>query len=235
MDTLSIRDREPGERPYERCVQRGPSSLTDAELLAVLLRTGTREKDVMGLASQLLSGQNRGDGLAFVLHMSYEELTAIRGIGKVKAVQLLCLGELCRRLWRQEVCTTQRRFADPAACAAYYLQEMKFLEREELRAAFLDLRFRLLGDCVLSRGTVDASLVSVREILIEALRHRAVGLLLVHNHPSGCTDPSEDDVRVTESVRLGCAAAGLRLQDHIIIGENSYYSFREHGFLPENE
>lgn len=217
-------------RPYERCAAGGPAVLTDEELVAVLLRTGTRGSDVMEVARSIIH-DTPYDGLAALVHMTQEEFQAVNGIGEVKAVQLTCIGELVRRLWRYELTGRDIRLSDPASCADYYMQELKFLEHEEMHAAFLDLKGRLIRDVMVSVGTISSSLVSVRELLIEALRRRAVGMLVVHNHPSGQCDPSEEDIATTWAIRDGCQAVGITLLDHIIVAQNSYYSFREHQML----
>lgn len=219
------------ERPYERCRCFGPSALTDAELLAVILRTGTRNQSSLALAHKVLMEAGPSEGINRLMHKSYEELISISGIGSVKAMQLLCIGELSKRIWRKEASENVLFFHNPKLCAAYYMQEMKHLEREELRLAFLDTRQRFMSESLITVGTVNASLISVREILIDILKHQAVNVIMLHNHPSGNPFPSEDDKKVTEAVRKGCEIIGVRLNDHIIIGDNSYYSFREQGNL----
>ena len=222
-----IRDLSPEARPYERCMISGPGALTDTELVAVLLRTGTRGSDVMDVARSIVC-DTPYNGLAALVHMTREEFLAISGIGEVKAIQLACIGELVRRLWRYELTGRDVQMTDPHACADYYMQELKFLEHEEMHAALLDIKGRLICDIIVSVGTISSSLVSVRELLIEALRRRAVGMIVVHNHPSGSCDPSEDDITTTWSIREGCQAVGITLLDHIIIADNSFYSFRQH-------
>ena len=219
------------ERPYEKAVRNGISVLSDSELLAVLLRTGTPSADVLTLSSEVLDLGGRGEGLSGLLHYSYEEYLSCSGIGGVKAVQLLAIGELARRIWRRDAEKRIGKFSDPGECARYYMQDLRHLEQEELRAVFLDTRMGLGRDRVITRGTVNASLVSVREIMIEALRHRAVNLILVHNHPSGDPSPSEEDTVVTEKVAEAGELVGITLSDHIIIGDNTYYSFKEWGKL----
>ena len=216
------------ERPMERCLRYGAQSLTDAELLAVFLHSGTKKKNVLGVARTVLEGANGRKGLQALFELCYEELIKIEGIGQVRAVQLLCVAEISKRLWRVEE-KERLQFLTPKACAMHYMQQMRHLPREELRVAFLDTRQCLMSDMILSVGTVNASLVSVREVLIEALRHQAVHLILVHNHPSGNPMPSKEDIFVTRQVKSGCESVGLELNDHIIIGDNVYYSFRERG------
>ena len=228
MSSLLIKEKGYEKLPYEKFSSMGPSALTDSELLAIMLRTGTKGQDVLSLAAYLLNEKYSSDGLSMLLHVTYEELIDIKGIGKVKAIQILALSELVKRVWRSET-GGRVTFAEAGICAQYYTQEMRYLEREELRVAFLDIKFRMLSDIMISRGTIDSSLVSVREILIEALRRRAVSIILIHNHPSGSPTPSAADMDVTAKVRSGCEAVGIRLTDHIIIGSSGFYSFREHG------
>ena len=155
----------------------------------------------------------------------------MRGIGKVKAVQLKCLAELAVRMSkaaaRERLC-----FDTPATIADYYMEELRREEQEELIALFLDTRNRLLKESLIFRGTVNASPASPREIFVEALSVHAVRLVLVHNHPSGDPAPSREDLQMTERIRSAGELLGIRLLDHIIIGDNRYSSLRERGILP---
>lgn len=227
----TIKEMPNHERPYERCEAFGPQSLTDAELLAIILRTGTREHNSIALAHKVLAGAGPSRGINRLMHKSYQELLCIPGIGRVKAMQILCIGELAKRIWRKEAAENMLYFSSPKLCAAYYMQEMRHLEQEELRLAFLDTRQRFMSDSLISIGTVNASLISVREILIDILKHQAVNVIMIHNHPSGNPFPSPDDRRVTQLVGKGCESIGVTLNDHIIIGDNVYYSFKEQGSL----
>jgi len=219
------------ERPYERAVLYGTAALTDAELLAVLLRTGTSGFDVMALSHAVLNLDGKNNGITGLLHHTYEEYLDCPGIGKVKAVQLLCLGEISKRIWKRDASSRRVSFHEPSACARYYMQEMRHLEKEELVVSYLDTRYHLTGDEVISLGTVDSSVCSVRDIMISALNHRAVSIILVHNHPSGNPSPSREDINVTKQVEEAGKMIGIHLSDHIIIGDNAYYSFREWGTL----
>ena len=218
------------ERPYEKAAACGVSALTDAELLAVVLRSGTRNCDVLTLASRILSRGN-GGGLSVLMHLRAEELASFEGIGRIKALQLSALGEIAKRIWRKEKRDNACSFSDPSSCAAYYMEELRHLEQEELYAVFLDTRMRRIGDRLISRGTVNTSVFSVREVLIAALRAGAVNLILLHNHPSGDPSPSAEDSAVTGQIQEACALTGIHLSDHIIIGDTTYYSFKEWGIL----
>lgn len=226
-----MKDRRDDERPYEKCQKYGAKALTDVELLAILLRTGTKEKDVLTLSSELINGPRATQGLSSILHYRMEELTDIKGIGPIKAVQILALQELVDRIWKSSISNGRVEFSNVEICAAYYTQELRHLEKEEVKIAYLDYRYRLISDCTMTRGTHDLSLVSVRDILELALKCHAENVLMLHNHPYGSELPSNEDHNVTELVKNGCTAIGIKLLDHIIIGEHSYYSFRERGFL----
>ena len=219
------------ERPCEKAAACGVSVLTDAELLAVVLRTGTRNCDVLTLSSRILELGDPARGLCGLMHLTKEEFASCEGIGSVKAIQLSALGEIAKRIWRRERAEKALCFSVPADCAEYYMEELRHLEQEELHAVFLDSRMRRIGDRVISRGTVDSSVFSVRDVLIAALRAGAVQMILIHNHPSGDPSPSAQDSAVTEQVRQAGELTGIRLADHIIIGDTTYYSFKEWGIL----
>lgn len=233
MNNISIRikDRREDEKPYEKCLNYGPQVLTDVELLAVILRSGTKDMDVLTLSSVLLNGDRAHEGISSILHYTYEELTDIKGIGPVKAIQIMCVGELVQRIWKSSISGNMVTLKTPEACAGYFAQSMRYLEKEELKVAYLDNRNRLIYDCVMTKGTCDSSLVSVRDILEAAFKHHASRILLIHNHPYTVALPSDDDHEVTRQVSAGAKAVGMRLIDHIIIGDNNYYSFKEKGFI----
>lgn len=220
------------ERPYEKCIAKGAAALSDAELLAVILRTGSRGESALELSRNVLA-QNRS-GLLGIYHMSISDLQKIRGLGKVKAVQIKCVAELSRRIAKAGF-SESVAFSDPFAVAEYYMEELRHEEQELLMLVMLNSKGRLIQDQVISKGTVNASLVSPREIFIEALRHQAVSILLLHNHPSGIPDPSREDLLLTERVRQAGAMLGIELLDHIIIGDRKSVSLREHGLWPDTE
>ncbi len=217
------------DRPCEKLVRCGASVLTDQELLAVILRTGTSGADVMELSARILSV--RGEGLSGLLYRSLEEFEEIGGVGRVKACQLLASAELAKRIWRRDSFVRGSAFTTPSSLADFYMQEMRFLEQEQLRAVYLDTRLRFMHDEILTIGTVNSSVVSVREVMISALKHRAVNLILLHNHPSGDPSPSREDEAVTRQVAEAGKLIGIHLADHVIIGDNTYCSFKEWGLL----
>lgn len=218
------------ERPYERCMRHGAKQLSDRELLAVLLRTGARGRTVLELAGDLLRLSPEKEGFTGLRRKSLEELSAIRGIGKVKAVQIKCVLELARRMAREEA-GEGIYFRSPASIAEYYMEDLRHKEQEVLLLLMLNQKGRLLREKYMFKGTVNASVVSPREIFLEALSARAVQIILLHNHPSGDVHPSREDKNVTRRVQEAGELLGIRLSDHIIIGEHAYMSFREENYL----
>lgn len=218
------------ERPYEKCVETGPESLSDAELLAVIIRTGIRGESALNLARRILA-DCQPQGLLGLLHLSLPELKKLRGIGSVKGIELLCIGELSRRIWKTLATDNAPVFTDPALIAGYYMEDMRHLGQEELHLMMLNTKNALIRDALLFRGTVNMSVASPRELFIEALRCQAVNVILIHNHPSGDPTPSSEDQRLTARIKEAGAILGIRLLDHVIIGDQSYYSFKERGIL----
>ncbi|MDO4477733.1 MAG: DNA repair protein RadC [Lachnospiraceae bacterium] len=215
-------------RPYERCQRLGPQALTDAELLAVILRTGRQGADAETIGREILA-MTKDEGLAGIGHLTLQKLLGINGVGTVKAIQLLCIGELSRRIAKSSV-RRPNTFDSPAVIADYYMEDLRHREQEVLMLLMLDARHRLIEEKTLTVGTVNCSLVSVREIFHEALGHNAVSLILMHNHPSGDPHPSQADILTTEKVRRAGLLMEMPLLDHIIIGDHTYYSFKEDGF-----
>ncbi len=186
----------------------------------------------MELAGQILQLSKDESGLLGLHHLSLQQLMELRGVGKVKAIQLKCLGELSTRIAR----TSARKklsFTDPETIALYYMEQLRHQEQEQLVCMFLNTRNQFLGEAVLSKGTVNASLISPREIFLTALQYHAVHLILVHNHPSGDASASEEDILLTRRVAQAGELLGITLLDHIVIGDHEYVSLRRQGVLAE--
>ena len=161
-----------------------------------------------------------------------EELLKISGIGRVKAIQILCLCELSKRM-SQLSAREDLDFSRPDTIAAYYMEDMRYYRQEHLKLLMLNTRSRLIGESEISRGTVNMSVISPRELFIEALQKNAVYIILLHNHPSGDPMPSREDILVTQRIREGGSLLGIELLDHIIIGDNCYVSLAEQKLLKE--
>lgn len=218
------------ERPYEKCARFGADNLTNIELLSVLLRTGTRGESCMKLAQKLLYPVFAQEGILNIHQWTYEQLVGLRGIGNVKAIQILCLSELAKRL-SKATAHNGLNFTNPAAIAKYYMEDMRHAKQEHMKMLLLNTRARLIGECNVSKGTVNSTVVSPRELFVEALQKNAVSIVLLHNHPSGDVTPSKEDVLITKRVSDVGQLIGIELLDHIIIGNNCYISLREKGFI----
>ena len=227
---LTVKELPVSERPYEKCEMYGPQYLSDAELLAVILKTGSKGLRAIDLAVNVLNYSKSNPGLKGLNYLTKKELTKIKGIGRVKAIQLLCLTELTKRM-AKEVHKDNLRFTTPQSIADYYMQDMRHLPREQVMLLMLDSKNKLIKDTVISSGSVNLSIVPVREILIQALKEDAVNMILVHNHPSGDPSPSSEDIRVTKRLKEAGDLIGITLMDHIIIGDNKYISLKEQGIL----
>lgn len=217
------------EKPYDRFLKAGPEALTDTELLAIIIRTGHKGADAISLAREIL--QKSGEyGIAGLCRLSIDDLKLVKGIGEVKAVKIKCIAELSNRIIRAGKGSVIR-FTTPADAASYYMEQLRHLEKEKCICAFLDSSMSLIKDQVISIGTVNASLISAREIFVEALQAKAVHVMLFHNHPSGNITPSIEDVHLTKTIWEASKLMDIPLIDHIIIGDRCYYSFREHNML----
>lgn len=216
--------------PYEKFRAYGAQNLTDAELLAIIIRTGTKGEDALELAKKILSMNANHDGLLLLQHIHLEQLKAIKGIGEVKAVRIKCIAELSNRIAAAHM-RERMDFSRPELVAGYYMEQMRHLENEQVLLLLLDNKGRLIIDMVLSTGTVNFSVLSPRDIFMKALEYRAVYIMLLHNHPSGDPTPSGDDRTMTAKIKAAGSFLQIPLLDHIIIGDGCYVSFLEKKLL----
>lgn len=191
--------------------------LTEVELLAVVLRTGAEGISVIEMSRSLMDSFG-AEGIAGLCSATVPELMKVRGIGRVKAMQLICIAELSRRI-AKSVRGKTPFFSQPREVALYYMEDLRHRRQEMALVVMLDTRGRLLCDEVISSGTVNGTVIGVREIFISALNRRAVSIILIHNHPSGEPDPSPEDISLTQRVRDAGSVIGIPLLDHIIIGD----------------
>ncbi len=213
--------------PYERFQRSGPGSLSDAELLAILIRTGTTRHTPVEIGQMILQQECGGkNGLSGLFDLTMDELTDLDGIGEVKAIRILCVTELARRL-SQSLARNQLSFKNPRSVADYYMEQLCHESREQLLLLSLDTRLNLIREEVLTIGTVNTSLASVREIFQRALKAHAVSMMLIHNHPSGDPTPSAEDLALTDQVRRAGELMEIQLLDHIIIGDHCYISMNQ--------
>lgn len=191
----------------------GADSLTDSELLGIIIRTGTVENNSVQLAEKILSlksVKNIGD----IANISISDLKKIKGIGDVKAIQIKCIAELSRRIAKSSI-SLKEDFSSPELIANYYMEDLRHLKTEHFIMAMLNNKCCFIGDVVLSKGTVNSSIASTRETFIEALKNEAVNIVLIHNHPSGDPTPSKDDVNTTIKMKRAGDIIGIAVIDHI--------------------
>lgn len=222
---LRINELPASERPRERLKESGPASLSNSELLAIILRTGTAAENVLGLASRLLS---RFGGLVGLARASLGELCAERGVGQAKAAQLKAALELGRRL--SSTHPEERAVVrTPQDVANLLMAEMGFLDQEQLRVVLLTSKNRVISISEVYKGNVNTSLIRPSELFREAVRENCPAIIVVHNHPSGDPDPSPEDIAVTEQIVAAGRVLDIEVLDHMIIGGQRYVSLKERG------
>ena len=222
---VTIHDMPTGERPRERLQHYGPEALSTAELMAILLRTGSQGENVLALATRLLV---QFGGLGGLVKASFCELSAVKGVGQAKAAQLKAGLEIGRRLL---IAAPDERpqITSPADAANLLMLEMGHLEQEHLRVLLLDTKNRVLASPTVYKGNVNTSVVRIAELFREAIRHNSTGLIIAHNHPSGDPTPSPEDIRITRQIVESGKLLDIDVLDHLIIGQGRYISLKERG------
>ena len=228
-NTYTMKSLPVADRPYEKCWTNGAAVLTDAELLSVILRTGTRRESALELAKRILD-QPDCKGLTGLYHLSQHQLTSISGVGRVKAVQLKCICELSKRIAASPG-TPDVAFFSANTAAAYFMEHLRHEEQEKIILVMLNGAARMLGWEMISKGTSSMACISPKEIYQTALSYHAVSIILLHNHPGGDPSPSLEDTELTRRVEDAGDLIGIKLLDHIIIGDRVYFSFQEEEML----
>jgi DNA repair protein RadC len=215
------------ERPRERLRWQGAAALADVELLALQLGSGTRGRNAVEVAREMLA---RYGSLAEVAAREPAELARQRGVGPAKAARLVAAFELTRRL-RARIPGHRVILSTPGAVYTAFAPLMEDLKREVFRVALLDAQNGLLRDCIISEGTLSASLVHPREVFKPAIVESAASVILLHNHPSGDPTPSREDIRLTRQLVECARLLDVRLHDHVVIGQGRYVSLAERGIV----
>lgn len=229
-NSYTIKDMAPTERPRERLANQGAQFLSNSELLALIIGTGvsakTNSKTAIDLAQQLLASYD----LPELLNVSIAEMTEIRGIGLAKAVRVKAALELSRRITTY---TGKQSpiISDPESAAQHLMPILRYMKQEHFVILLLDTKNKLIKCCDVHCGTVNSSIVHPREVFREVIRHSAVSCILAHNHPSGDLSPSAEDMRITKRLCETGEIVGINVVDHIIIGNNSFLSFKREGLL----
>ncbi|GMQ64987.1 RadC family protein [Vallitalea maricola] len=225
---MRVKDLPLSERPYEKLETYGPSALSDAELLAIIIRSGSKKERSIELAQRILGIKKQG--IRGIYELSLEDLQKVSGIGRVKSIQIKAIAELSKRISKNNA-VMKFKISSPGTIASVFMEELRYLKQEHLKIVFLDTKNQIISDKFLTVGTVNASLINPREVFIEALKHNAVHVILLHNHPSGDPTPSREDILITKRIINAGDIIGIKLLDHIIIGDGNYISLKEQGIF----
>jgi len=224
---MKIHDVHESDRPRERLIRQGAKSLSNQELIAILLGTGTKRESVLTVANRVLINFEKLHNLK---HATLEEITEIKGIGEAKAVLLLAAIELGRRLASRDL---EERFTirSPEDAATFLMQDMTSLQQEHFVCLFLNVKNQVLHKQTIFVGSLNASIVHPREIFREAVKRSAASIICSHNHPSGIPTPSPEDIDVTTRLYEAGKIVGVDLLDHVIIGDHQFISMKEKGYF----
>jgi len=224
---MTIQDWPAELRPRERLIQAGASVLSDAELLAIFLRTGIRGKNAVELGCEMLS---RFGSLSGLFAANRQEFSQIPGLGDAKYAQLQAVLELAKRAISEEL-SRGDTLNSPQAVRNFLKLSIGAKQYESFTVLFLDVKHRLIQSAELARGTLDEASVYPREIIKQALQLNAAAIIIAHNHPSGSPEPSQADQQLTQTIKQAMQLLDLRLLDHFIVALPHVYSFAEHGLL----
>ena len=225
---MKIKSLPRDERPVEKSICKGASALSNSELLAILLGSGTRDKSAIGLAEDIISKDKAG--ISYLAESSVQELMSISGIGQSKAARIMAAVELGKRI---STAPRVKRMGVGSSddIARMFIEDMRYEKREVFKALLLNPRGEIISIETVSVGELTSTLVDPREVFSQAVKKSAAGIVFVHNHPSGDPKPSRDDLDITKRIQAACSLVDIPLLDHIIIGDQRYISFRQEGML----
>ena len=223
--TVMVRDLPKEDRPREKLIGRGAAALSDTELLAILLRTGTPSVSVLHLAEEVLA-KYRDKGLVAIMNMSPQEIATVHGVGLAKAATIVAAVELGRRLSTRAAQKTEK-IEGPEDAARYMMPMLRYEQKEHFLVMLLDVRNRVIATSTISVGGLTSSIAHPREVFREAIRHSAAALILVHNHPSGDPSPSREDIQLTRQMMKAGEVMGIPVLDHIILANDDFLSIKE--------
>ncbi|WP_200886400.1 RadC family protein [Terrisporobacter othiniensis] len=210
------------ERPREKMILNGVGCLSDAELLAILIRTGTKELNAVQLGQAII---DKADNIRYLQDLTFEELKSINGIGQTKALQIKAALELSNRIASYK--PLKYKIKNPWDIYKYYMESLRYQYKEIFKVVLLNTKNEVITDVDISIGTLNSSLVHPREVFREAIRRSSNKIILLHNHPSGNAEPSKEDKNITNRLKDCGELVGIEVIDHIIIGDGVYFSFKE--------
>ncbi|PYE44444.1 DNA repair protein RadC [Paenibacillus barcinonensis] len=222
-----MRDIPLEERPRERMMEYGAGALSHAELLAILLRTGTRQESAVHMAQRIL---NNAGGVRSLMDLSLEELTAMKGVGQAKAVQLKAGIELGHRIAKSRLAPSSC-IRTPRDAADILMEQLRYLQKEHFVCLFLNSKNHIIAQETLSMGSLNASIVHPREVFRAAIKCSSASIVCAHNHPSGDPTPSPEDIQITKRLIEAGAIVGIDVLDHLVIGDGTYVSLKEKGLV----
>lgn len=227
MSSIKIKDIEATQRPREKMHQFGAQTLSEGELLAILINTGNKESSAIELGETIVM---KAGGIRELADLDLESLQKIKGIGLAKATTIFAAIELAKRISKTR---HKDRFTvdSPDSLAGIFMEEMRYEKKEKVKILLLDTKNKIIGDFLVSEGSLNSSIVHPREVFKEAVRRSANKIILVHNHPSGDPDPSIEDIRLTNRLVEAGKIMGIELLDHIIIGDGTYCSLRQGQYI----
>jgi len=228
---LRMKDIPVSERPYEKLEKYGSETLSNAELLAIIIRTGSMEETSVALAQRVLSLGADNGGIAFLHDLSVEELKKTKGIGRVKALQIKAVMELSKRVSSSLINNNKVTIKSPVEVSTLLMEEMRHLKKEVFKIILLNTKNHIIKYLNVSVGSLNSSIVHPREVFSEAVKVGCSGMLLAHNHPSGDPEPSSEDIETTQRLVNAGNILGIKVLDHVVIGDGRYISFKEQGLM----
>ncbi|NLK94418.1 MAG: DNA repair protein RadC [Clostridiales bacterium] len=227
-ENINILDFPSEERPIEKLLLFGPESLNNTELLAIILGKGTKGDNAISLSEKIIS---KLGGINNIIDVNYNDVTSIKGVKRVKASQIIALGELFKRFNALRANIQKYKIQSPIDVSKLLMAEMSSLNQEILKLLVLNSKSQIIKVRDVFKGTLNTSIVHPREIFKEAIKHSGASIIICHNHPSGDPTPSQDDINITRRIKESGKIIGIELIDHIIIGENKYISLKEQGII----
>ena len=224
-EKLKIKEMAIDERPREKMTKYGCDKLSNSELLSIILRTGSKNMSAIELSSQIIN-MDKTQGITALTNITIEELSKVPGIGLAKACQVIASIELGKRISKIKS-AVNKTVKSPQDISQMYMQDLRYLKKEVFKILLLNTKNDIINDIDISVGSLNSSIVHPREVFIEAIKRSANKIILMHNHPSGNPKPSTEDKEITNRLVKTGEIVGIHVLDHIIIGDDSYYSFKE--------